>query len=149
MWDKLDIYKQDGDGSPIAEHPVKVGTPVPATFTLFGIFSILASLFTVIAVGIGLTGVFDSGSRLVIIGVLAIIGLILLIIGWFKSKMLTQMLDLQTSVIRSVPLGYNELVGQVRPSYEGVLRVVVDGNQNMYMENMVGFRWTYEQENQH
>ena len=146
VWDKLDIYKQDGDGSPIAEHPVKVGTPVPATFTLFGIFGILASLFTVIAVGIALTEVVDSGSRLVIIGIMAIIGLILLIIGWFKSKMLTQMLDLQTSVIRSVPLGYNELVGQVRPSYEGVLRVVVDGNQNMYMENMVGFRWTYEQE---
>ena len=53
VWDKLDIYKQDGDGSPIAEHPVKVGTPVPATFTLFGIFGILSSLFTLIAVGIG------------------------------------------------------------------------------------------------
>ena len=107
VWDKLDIYKQDGDGSPIAEHPVKVGTPVPATFTLFGIFGILAALFTVIAVGIGLTEVVDSGSRLFIIGILGVVGLILLIIGWFKSKMLTQMLDLQTSVIRSVPLGYN------------------------------------------
>jgi len=146
VWDKLDIYKQDGDGTPIAEHPVKVGTPVPATFTLFGIFGTLAALFAVIAAGIGLTEVVDSSTRLIIIAVLGGIGLILLILGWFKSKMLTQMLDLQTSVVRSVPLGPNELVGQVRPSYEGVLRVVVDGNQNMYMENMVGFKWTYEQE---
>ena len=43
-------------------------------------------------------------------------------------------------------LGHSELVGQVRPSHEGVLRVVVDGNETMVMENMVGFHWTYEQQ---
>ena len=59
--------------------------------------------------------------------------------------MLNQMLDTPTSLVRSVALGHSELVGQVRPSHEGVLRVVVDGNETMVMENMVGFRWTYEQ----
>ena len=47
--------------------------------------------------------------------------------------MLNQMIDTPTSLVRSVALGHHELVGQVRPSHEGVLRVVVDGNpENVY-----------------
>ena len=59
--------------------------------------------------------------------------------------MLSQMLDTPTSLVRSVAVGNPELVGQVRPVAEGCLTVVVDGNQNMSVGNMVGYRWTYEQ----
>ena len=36
-------------------------------------------------------------------------------------------------------------MGQVRPVNEGCLTVVVDGNSNMTVGNMVGFSWEYEQ----
>ncbi|MEC7178143.1 MAG: hypothetical protein VXW28_02490, partial [Candidatus Thermoplasmatota archaeon] len=68
------------------------------------------------------------------------------VMGWLKAKMLNQMIDTPTSLVRSAALGHCELVGQVRPSIEGVLRVVVDGNPRMFMENMVAFNWTYEQQ---
>ena len=55
------------------------------------------------------------------------------------------MIDTPTSLIRSAAVGVNELVGQVRPSPEGVLTVIVDGNTNMVMTNMTAFTWTYEQ----
>lgn len=55
------------------------------------------------------------------------------------------MLDTPTSLVRSAPVGYPELVGQVRPVADGCLTVVVDGNQNMVMNNMVGYHWSYEQ----
>ena len=32
-WDNVDRYSAQGDGSPLPEHPVNVGTPTPATMT--------------------------------------------------------------------------------------------------------------------
>ena len=59
--------------------------------------------------------------------------------------MVRQMIDTPTSLVRSAPAGNPELVGQVRPVDEGCLTVVVDGNQNMVVGNMVGYKWEYEQ----
>ena len=84
-------------------------------------------------------------SGMLIPGIVAGLGLILTIVGYFRSKMLSQMLDTPTSLVRSVAVGNPELVGQVRPVAEGCLTVVVDGNQNMSVGNMVGYSWTYEQ----
>ena len=46
-------------------------------------------------------------------GIVAGLGLILTIIGYFRSKMLSQMLDTPTSLIRSVAVGNPELVGKL------------------------------------
>ncbi len=120
------------------EHPVKVGTPIPATFTLYSVFSLIAVGTTLFIVAI-----WDDTMELPL--ATAGIALIWLLIGFFQAKMLRQMIDTPTSLVRSMAAGNPELVGQVRPSPEGCLTVVVDGNQNMVMHNMVGYFWSYEQ----
>lgn len=144
-WNTTDRYAEDSGGKPIPEHPVRVGTPVPATLSLYGIFGLSAVLFFILGIGSAIGEVDNPDSRLLAIGVVSLVAIIWLILGWLRAKMLNQMIDTPTSLVRSVALGHHELVGQVRPSHEGVLRVVVDGNQRMFMENMVAYNWTYEQ----
>jgi len=143
-WDNSNRYGPHGDGSPLPEHPVKVGTPTPATMTLYSVYSITSVACILVGSGsIMAESTYEGG--IMIPGIIAAIGLILTLFGYFRSKMLSQMLDTPTSLVRSAPVGNPELVGQVRPVNEGCLTVVVDGNQNMTVGNMVGYRWTYEQ----
>ncbi|MDP6333597.1 MAG: hypothetical protein QF479_03085 [Candidatus Poseidoniaceae archaeon] len=146
-WNEQDRYGPHEDGSAIAEHPSKVGTPIPASFSLFGLFGTFSAILTIAglwAIITGLEGENEAFGIYVIIGVI-VLGLILSLVGYFRSKMINQMIDTPTSLVRSASVGVNELVGQVRPSPEGVLTVVVDGNSNMVMNNMTAFKWTYEQ----
>ena len=143
-WDNSNRYGPHGDGSPLPEHPVKVGTPTPATMTLFSVYSITAIICIVVAVA-SMMSKDEYEGGMIIPSIVAGIGFILSLVGYFRSKMLSQMLDTPTSLVRSAPVGNPELVGQVRPVSEGCLTVVVDGNQNMSVGNMVGYHWTYEQ----
>ena len=146
-WNSEDRYAPDGDGTPLPEHPVKVGTPIPASMSLYGIFGLTGVLCFVFGAGVGLsTSTLVSDEKYMAIGIMFLISIIWLVMGWLKAKMLNQMIDTPTSLVRSAALGHCELVGQVRPSIEGVLKVVVDGNSRMVMENMVAFNWTYEQQ---
>lgn len=142
-WDNSNRYGPHGDGSPLPEHPTVVGTPTPATMTLFTVYSVIAIICVIVAAVSAISA--DNTIKLQTAGIIAIVGLILSIIGYFRTKMLTQMLDTPTSLVRSAAIGNPELVGQVRPIREGCLRVVVDGNENMAMGNMVGYHWEYEQ----
>ena len=145
-WNKEDRYAPDGDGTPLPEHPVRVGTPVPASMSLYGIFGLLSTISLILLAGSIISSLEVTQEKYIGIGIMALISVIWLIFGWLKAKMLNQMIDTPTSLVRSAALGHSELVGQVRPSIEGVLRVVVDGNPRMVMENMVAFNWTYEQQ---
>ncbi|MAH91020.1 MAG: hypothetical protein CMA11_04555 [Euryarchaeota archaeon] len=143
-WDNDNRYAAQGDGSALPEHPSVIGTPIPATLTLFSIYVILSiTCILILAAAVMKDAEADAGMypALGIAGV----GLILTLIGYFKSKMLRQMIDTPTSLVRSAPVGNPELVGQVRPIDEGCLTVVVDGNQDMTFGNMVGYHWAYEQ----
>ena len=143
-WNNDDRYGPHGDGSALAEHPTKVGTPRPSTMTSFTVFSVLSVLFALVGVA-SLMSSQESGNSMIMPAIIIVVGLILSLVGYFRSKMLSQMMDTPTSLVRSAPIGYPELVGQVRPIADGCLTVVVDGNQNMVMHNMVGYRWEYEQ----
>ena len=44
-WDEENRYGPHGDGTPLPEHPVNVGTPIPATFTLFSVFTFIINCF--------------------------------------------------------------------------------------------------------
>ncbi len=143
-WDNSNRYGPHGDGSPLPEHPVKVGTPTPATMTMVTVYISVAIVCLLIALAAMMSSD-EYTSGMLIPGIVAGLGFILTIVGYFRSKMLSQMLDTPTSLVRSVAVGNPELVGQVRPVAEGCLTVVVDGNQNMSVGNMVGYRWTYEQ----
>lgn len=143
-WNKENPYVADEGGQPLPEHPVNVGTPTPATFSLFGVFLTLAILIGLYTTSYVMSDDMYEGGALpayifIAIGLFGALG------GAARAKMLRQMMDLPTSLVRSAPVGYPELVGQVRPTNTGAMTVVVDGNSNMVMHNMVGFRWSYEQ----
>ena len=145
MTDTANPYGPQGDGTPLPEHPAKVGTPQPATMTSHLVFAGMAAILTLVVGGILVS---DEEAELGITPALVIagLGLILVLVNYFRAKALRQMLDTPTSLVRSAPVGHPELVGQVRPGREGGMTVHVDGNERMVMHHMVGFYWTYEQE---
>ncbi|MDP6869484.1 MAG: hypothetical protein QGI21_01765 [Candidatus Poseidoniaceae archaeon] len=150
-WNEEDRYGPHGDGSPLPEHPVKVGTPIPATITLYGVYGIFLVGFLLLLASALMEDLFRVGQESLdsdywyLPAAVIVIGLISTVIGYFRTRMLQQMVDTPTSLVRSMSVGNSELVGQVRPSPEGVLTVVVDGNKSMIMYNMVAYSWTYEQ----
>ena len=153
-WNQDDRYAADGDGTPLPEHPTKVGTPIPATFATFGISMVLFILFLSISLGMLVLdekAMVDSGEMLAEDAamkytpiIMSVIGLIWLLLGFFQHKRQQQMIDTPTSLVRSVPVGSAELVGQVRPAPEQWINVVVDGNHNRVIPGCVDYRWEYE-----
>ena len=133
-----------GDGTPLPEHPAKVGTPQPATMTSYLIFAGTAAILTLV---VGTVITMDEAAEAGIVPALVIagLGLILTLVSFFRAKALRQMLDTPTSLVRSAAVGHPELVGQVRPWAAGTMTVHVDSNQSMAMPNMLGYEWTYEQ----
>jgi hypothetical protein len=153
-WNKEDRYAPDGDGSALAEHPTKVGTPIPATFATFGISMVLFIILLSISLGTLILAEQDAVANGEILEadasmkytplVMSIIGAIWLIIGFLQHKKQQQMIDTPTSLVRSVSVGSAELVGQVRPAPEQWINVIVDGNQRRVIPGCVDFRWDYE-----
>ena len=153
-WNKDDRYAPDGDGSALAEHPTKVGTPLPATLSTFGISMVLFIILLAVSLGMLLLEEKTSIENGDILAedaimkytplVMSIIGVIWLIVGFFQHKRQQQMIDTPTSLVRSVSVGSAELVGQVRPAPEQWINVVVDGNQQRMIPGCVDFRWEYE-----
>ena len=150
-WNKEDIYAADASGEPLAEHPHKVGTPRPATMSAFGLFSFASivcffiwtwKLLSMTPEEFAESG--GEGNPELMKWAMPILGFILLLVGWFKAKMLAQMLDTPTSLIRSMAVGSNELVGQVRPAKEGDLTVAVGGAPHRTVHNMIAYKWTHE-----
>ena len=145
-WDSANPYGPHGDGSPLPEHPVKVGTPRPATMTSFAVFSNLAVMCGLLAATLAIQADENAEFGATPALIVAAVGLIATLVSFFKVKALSQMLDTPTSLVRSAAVGHPELVGQVRPGKDGGMTVYVDGNKRMVMHHMVGFYWTYEQE---
>ena len=123
------MYGPHGDGTPLPEHPAKVGTPRPATMTSHFVFAGLAAILTVVVGGVIAA---DEEADVGVIPALAIagIGLILLLVNYFRAKALRQCLTPPTSLVRSAPVGHPELVGQVRPWAAGTMTVYVDSNES-------------------
>ena len=143
-WNNADPYGPHGDGTPLPEHPVKVGTPRPATMTTFSIFSTLA-VIGIVALGGVMMQDEEADLGVAPAGFIAGLGLILALLGYVQAKKLGQMLDVPTSLVRSAAVGHPELVGQVRPWAAGTMTVHVDSDSSMAMANMLGYHWTYEQ----
>jgi hypothetical protein len=151
-----DQYLPHGDGSPLPEHPVNVGTPRPAVISTYGLMMITFVIGACIAAGFLISdsptttveaadGTVTEAEDITWIAYIVLgVGLIWTLIGYFQYKMQRQMADTPTSLVRSVAVGNPELVGQVRPSRAGVLRVIVDGNSKRVIPNCVQFNWQYE-----
>lgn len=143
-------YAPHGEGKALAEHPHNVGTPRPAAISTYGVMMVIFLFGISVVSYVAMTsGVWDDETQQYVKWtaapfVVLLIGLIWLTFGFFAFKRVRLMLDTPTSLVRSVSVGPAELVGQVRPAEEGVLRVVVDGNQSRVVPHCVGYHWSYE-----
>ena len=93
-WDESDRYGPEGDGSALPEHPSKVGTPIPATLTSFAVWAILAIIILFFGAYSFITETGDYIVAYVLIG----LGVILTAVGYFRARMIRQMLDTPTSL---------------------------------------------------
>ena len=136
-WNMDDRYCADASGEILAEHPSKIGTPVPSTITSFALWVFLGYLCIMNA----LVQIIQTTPAMTYIAIG--LTLILVVCGYFYNKKMQQMADMPTSLVRSMSMGSVELVGQVRLAPEGDMDVNVDGDPGKSMSNMVGYRWTH------
>ena len=138
-WHLDDRYREDATGL-LPEHPTEIGTPIPASFSLFGIGSIVAAGATVV-----LTSVLSTASEepLIAYGVLGA-SVLILALAWFAYGRTQASMDMPTSKIRSMAIGSNELVGQVRPKDAWPEQVMVDGDPGKAVDGLMLWRWVYE-----
>lgn len=138
-WHLDDRYREDATGL-LPEHPSEIGTPIPASFSLFGIGSIVAAGAMVV-----LTSVLSTASEepLIAYGVLGA-SVLILALAWFTYGRTQASMDMPTSKIRSMAIGSNELVGQVRPKDAWPEQVLVDGDPGKAVDGLMLWRWVYE-----
>ena len=163
VWNWQQPYLPDPDNSILFEHPFMVGAPRPALFTLRAVYFTLGLIMlqfwgavtilkyhfeTFIALFAFLIEFTSSQGLGVFFGICIIIAFLYFVIYFFASlsKSITnmQMVDMQTSLVRSVAVGEAELIGQARPGPHGALKIFVDDNPAMTCENMVCYEWVRE-----
>ncbi len=137
------IYGADKSGELINEHPNKIGTPQPSTFTNYGLFSSLAFSVLIFAYLINpdqWSAEIGFPLQYIILGI-AILWLAFSIFAWKKAQ---AMQDTPTSNIRSMAVGNLELVGQVRPWVSKPPEVVVDRDPAKSAQGLHSWHWSYE-----
>ena len=140
-------YAPNDESSLIEEHPDVIGTPTPATFTLYSINGIIF-ITTALWLAADLTAR-HSDQTTQDIGFWLRIGIVLFSILWSifafrKWKLMRNIIDTPSSRVRSVAAGPAELVGQVRPGPQGTLSVNV-GSASRKVEGVVKYRWKEEE----
>ena len=141
-------YMEDKDGKLIEEHPNNVGTPIPATLTLYSVNGILFVIFSIWLSSDLLARHNDFETRLAgeaLRIVVVIFTVVWLILAFRKWRLSHSILDTPTSNVRSVAVGPAELVGQIRPSPSGTLRVEVGDDPDKTVEGVVLFKWKEEE----
>ena len=141
-------YQSNEENVLIEEHPDVVGTPHPATFTLFsinGIVFVITSIWLASDLlarhGDDLHQWAGQALRIVII----IFTLTWTYFAWKKWKLMHNILDTPSSRVRSVAAGAAELVGQVRPAPSGTLDLHVGGYPEFQVQGVVTYRWKEEE----
>ena len=141
-------YAANAEGVLIEEHPDVIGTPSPATLTLYsvnGIIFIITSLW----LASDLLARHGESTHLLLGNILRIViivfNLVWLFFAWKKWKLVHNIIDTATSRVRSVAVGPAELVGQVRPGPEGTISVNVGGSSSRKVEGVVAYRWKEEE----
>ena len=141
-------YAPNDESALIEEHPDVVGTPTPATFTLYSINGIIF-IFTALWLASDLTAR-HSDTEQQMIGFWMKIGIVLFSILWSifafrKWKLMHNIIDTPSSRVRSVAVGPAELVGQVRPGPKGTMSVNVGGSSSRKTEGAVYYKWKEEE----
>ena len=74
----------------------------------------------------------------------ALFALIWMFVAYGLNKRMMTIIDTTTDLVRSVPVGNSELVGQVRQHLEEPMTVQVDGDPSKTVEDLYLWHWTYE-----
>ena len=141
-------YAPNEDGILIEEHPDVVGTPTPATFTLYSINGMIF-VGTALWLASDLTARHSDTTQQTI-GYWLKIGIVVFSMVWTylaykKWKLMHNIIDTPSSRVRSVAAGPAELVGQVRPGPQGTLSVDVGGSSRRRVQGVVNYRWKEEE----
>jgi len=141
-------YAPNDENTLIEEHPDVVGTPTPATFTLYSINGIIFIVTSLWLASDLLARHGDDTHQ--ILGQSLRIGIILFTLiwgffAWRKWKLVHNIIDTPSSRVRSVAVGPAELVGQVRPGPDGTMAVHVGGSKSRLVEGVVVYRWKEEE----
>ncbi|MCS5534159.1 MAG: hypothetical protein NZ736_07880 [Candidatus Poseidoniaceae archaeon] len=139
-WHLQNIYSADSSGKLIAEHPNKIGTPIPPTFSNAGLSKLIA--FCLLALQLSMLK--DIQEEITKYPIMLVISIIWLVIGFFTWKRLQSMQDTPTSNIRSIAIGNAELVGQVRNGIIDPPLLHVDGDHSKTVADLVSWNWEYE-----
>lgn len=129
------------EGGLLAEHPRNLGTPVPATFTMYSflltIQSMLAGIFVYLAVE--KDGNIDPARAGVGIAV------VILMVQFFRRRRTMRISDLATSTMQGLPMGGVEIFGQLRPRLANgwVPPIVVDGDRSKTVYGQLDWYWEY------
>ncbi len=151
-WHLQSPYEGDENDEIIPEHPKKIGTPNPATFTLY-------TLWGMIFIGLWLGVASDLFARdgnqghRVFGEVLRYLFLFVTMVwGWVsfkKWKVIHNIIDTPTSLVRSVAVGPCELVGQARPILGHTLSAEIAsrvfGIEQGSAYGMLYYRWVEEE----
>lgn len=143
-----DFFIGDPGEQLLPEHPGRIGTPVPATFTFYSIGGIVFAL-SFVWLAADLRAREGSATHTAwgwaITFVVTVVNLL-----WFRSARRAYLVnqavrDTPTTPIRSLAVGHAEVVGQARPSPIGTPQLLVDGDPEKCMEGLVYWHWKCEE----
>ena len=150
-WHLDSPYEGDENDQIITEHPTQIGTPNPATFTLYSFWGILfIGLWLWVASDLfardGNQGhrIFGEVLRYLFLFVTLIWGLV----SFKKWKVIHNIIDTPTSLARSVAVGPCEIVGQARPILGKTLTARIGEtlwNEERIVHGMLAYRWVEEE----
>ena len=109
-WHLNEPYAEDDRGL-LAEHPMNLGTPIPALFTTKSIIILLKNILLSIA---GVLLFIETNESMALIPILAL-GFLGLVINYNRVMKWRKIVDLPTSTIRGAAVGRLEVFGQLRP----------------------------------
>ena len=109
-WNLASPHSPD-DGGMLAEHPRKLGTPVPATFTMYSMLRLIQSFAAGIFVYLAVEKYDDVDPARAGVA----IALLILLVQFFRRRKTMRISDLATSSMQGLPMGGVEVFGQLRP----------------------------------
>jgi len=131
-------YDPDPSGL-LAEHPVNVGTPVAAMFTLRSLLRVAQSAFLAFFAW----WVFSTTGSPDWLYICLAGGQLLLVSRWLKVRKWRALSDLPTSTVRSAAVGKVEVFGQLRPRTTWPLPVAVDNDPRKLGHGLGAWTWRY------
>ena len=137
-WHLDEPYRED-DAGLLAEHPMNIGTPIPALFTVKSIITLLKNILLSIA---GVLLFIETDESMALIPILAL-GFLGLLINYNRIMKWQKMVDLPTSTIRGAAVGRLEVFGQLRPRKSWPPTIFVDNDPSKELFGMGIWSWEY------